>query len=724
MVYFLLEIIERTLIGLAGGVYSFVNWVYQIFLYIASARLLSNDDVSKLTDRLMIILGIVTLFIVSFQLIRTIIDPDKEIKNTSKIFTNVITSIIMLVVVNTAFNYAYQIQSIILTENLLGKIILGGVNMDNKEVQLENAGISMSTSVFATFFEELNGEANNYELDSRYSDMFKEDNDDTPVESITIADIEKKAMETDSFVPFKALDQPCDDDYIDFHFLMALFCGCFMVYLLASFAIDMAVRMAKISLLQIIAPIPILARIIPGQDSIFNNWIKKTITAFLEVFIKLSIIFFGVFLISTLGKSLNNLTLNESIIGGVSSSVLTFGYVAVVIGILLFIKQAPGYISEIFGVNSGNMKLGLKDKLSGMVGAGIVGGAVGATTGAIGAGWSSAINGGSIAKGIKYGAAGGWKNKWGQFNSQRQGLYNSMGFKGKAALLGHFEGKKFKLGGQSTSDKAFDDIKNSYVDDYKDNVIPKKIKEIENSEKFGKLRNQAESRWFAERDEMQTKHNSNIASIEAAREQAKNEYYNPAQVANRENEYYNNINAQKSAMLAQRSAKVAEFNKYRREQMDALRSRAGIDPTATDEFKKFRDMKFEDSHIGKDYMNKLNKLENAKFEDTKFENSAKFKEFEAQIKKENDNFAAAMEKYNNEDIKNDTIHDWAQADMMDADETYKNYVKIDKARKNEKNLNKWANSMEGQQAIYASQQGYKNAQKNPADGQKPKGPGQ
>lgn len=382
MVSFGFEFIESILISLSGTLYSFIGWLYKLFLYIASARIIKNDVIENFMKRIMVIIGVVTLFLLAVSLIKSIINPEKEVKNTSKIFVNVITSIVMLVLVNTFFNYLYEAQGILLKSNVIGKIVLGG----SPDFDEENIGTNMAVDTFAAFFTDdpyAAAESADEDIYCRNSQGDKIEPDDLAkyletddcyystddyfwidTDYMSINQVKARAKKYDQIVKsFQLLKKPADEGVIEFSFLMSLICGGFIVYIFISFCLDIAVRCAKLAVLQIISPIAIMSRIIPGQESIFNNWIKKTMTAFMEVFIKIAIIFFGIYLISSI-NDLSNLVGDNSIIKNPGFTISNIGYIAIIVGILMFVKQAPGYISDIFGIKSENMKLGIKDKLA------------------------------------------------------------------------------------------------------------------------------------------------------------------------------------------------------------------------------------------------------------------------------------------------------------------------------------------------------------------------
>ena len=377
------ESIQSILISFDSTLYRFVGWLYEVYLLIASARIIQQDDIENFMKRLMVVVGIVTLFIIAFSLIKALIDPEKEVKNTSKIFVNVITSIIMLTLVNTAFNYLYQFQNVLLKNNVIGRIIIGGVK--SGEFDINSAGTDMAADTFAAFFTDdpyIATRVDDNEAKCRNKDGEIIDKDDVTDETecyyvseeaflginsdyTSIAEVTENAKKSGNLtVSFLDLAKPVDNKAVDFSFFLALICAGFMIYIFVSFCLDMAVRCAKLAVLQIISPVPILARIIPGQESIFNNWIKKTMSTFMEVFIRIAVIFFCIYLISSVSRS-GGINFSHDILSGVSGrGVESTAKVAIILGILMFAKQAPGFISQIFGIDSGNMKLGIKDKLA------------------------------------------------------------------------------------------------------------------------------------------------------------------------------------------------------------------------------------------------------------------------------------------------------------------------------------------------------------------------
>lgn len=125
----------------------------------------------------------------------------------------------------------------------------------------------------------------------------------------------------------------------------------FTIYMLLNFIIDLAVRTFKLAFYQIIAPIPIFMSILPSNEKVMNQWVKITLSTYFEVFIRvaaLSFIPFFVSLLQTVKVVESNLFLKAILI----------------MGAITFAKQAPKLISDITGIKTDGMKLGLTQKLA------------------------------------------------------------------------------------------------------------------------------------------------------------------------------------------------------------------------------------------------------------------------------------------------------------------------------------------------------------------------
>ena len=279
------DLIERVLTHIFLFIDTFVYWLvnlaYQTFLAISQIRIFSNEDLYDLSQRIYIIIGVVALFLVAYALLLAIINPDSNNKEHSlgKVVPNIALAIIGIAIVPSAFNVMYDVQHAILCGNVIPKLILGNSYSDGFDVNSEEPnqiGAQMATLLFKSFFYPLdeNGEPVDISQTGGVASQIYE-NDCDGAECLTL---EQAYAEIEAGAPFFTLKKFSDavvDEEIGYVFIISTIAGGFCVYVLASLCLDMALRAVKLSYLQVIAPLPILTIIIPGQKKVFSNWLKK-----------------------------------------------------------------------------------------------------------------------------------------------------------------------------------------------------------------------------------------------------------------------------------------------------------------------------------------------------------------------------------------------------------------------------------------------------------------
>lgn len=388
------DLIERVLTHIFLFIDTFVYWLvnlaYQTFLAISQIRIFSNQDLNDLSQRIYIIIGVVALFLVAYALLLAIINPDSNNKEHSlgKVVPNIALAIIGIAIVPSAFNVMYDVQHAILCGNVIPKLILGNSYSDGFDVNSEEPnqiGAQMATLLFKSFFYPLdeNGEPVDIsQTGGAASHIYENDCDGADCKTL-----EQAYAEIEAGAPFSALRKFSDavvDEEIGYVFIISTIAGGFCVYVLASLCLDMALRAVKLSYLQVIAPLPILTIIIPGQKKVFSNWLKKTISCFIEVFTRLFVVVFVAYIMRTLDSVYDTFFGTGGVYcGEIGGVVFLLVKAATIVGLFWFIKTAPKFVSEVTGLDSKGFKLGVKDKLaeSGMFQA--MGAMGAATTGAV-----------------------------------------------------------------------------------------------------------------------------------------------------------------------------------------------------------------------------------------------------------------------------------------------------------------------------------------------------
>ncbi len=378
------ETFIRIGVWLVAGVYKIAAFVFKLFLILASGNLLDVKDYKVMIENSYIILGVVLLFMLAFALLRAMVNPENEKQGTTvvkKVIINLVSSGVMIALLPTIFGLMYDFQNSILSRNVIGKFFgYGSYSNSGPDYQtnfemIESGAYAMANGVFTAFFNvnddtcsSIDSELSLYECQAtvksdwklwklsrtRFECTITDDHD-----SFLCAIDEVEHMGT--FGMYTHFADAVDDGEIDFHFILSLVAAALLCYIGVSFCFDMAIRLVKLVFYQIIAPIPIFLRVPPNDkwNGVFNNWLKITLTCYMEVYVRIFIFYFGIFLCKSLIDS-------TFIANAVSNYGLLLGLLAkafVLMGIVTFMKQAPGLLSKVFGFDSGGMKLGIREKL-------------------------------------------------------------------------------------------------------------------------------------------------------------------------------------------------------------------------------------------------------------------------------------------------------------------------------------------------------------------------
>lgn len=402
------ETFWKIIISLVGSIFKLVNSAYRIFLALAEADIFKNAEFDIITKNMYEILSIVMLFALAYGILVKIVDPEnsKSGVDGKKILQKLVMAIVLLALIPSIFSFMFGLQEAILESNVLNSIFTGSSNVGAQNIQ--NAGNVMAVNSFKPFFtpnvnsdvnpEEARGSITNHTeygitLGNNGSYGCKKD-------QCTLADVDTFAEKTGDFGFYQAFAANINEGEVDFQWLIALIVGGFLVYAMISFCFDMALRVCKLAFFEIIAPIAIFCNVIPKMEDVFKKWLSNTTKTFISVFTRIIVMNFGVYLISII---VNNADLGLNNAGNWFLNLIAKCFL--ILGIVMFMRQAPKLLSDLFGFGDGDMKLGLRDKLKAS-GAFTAGAAIGgATTGFV----RNAVNAGQnfkkAPKGKKFRAA-------------------------------------------------------------------------------------------------------------------------------------------------------------------------------------------------------------------------------------------------------------------------------------------------------------------------------
>lgn len=344
-------------------VYTLVNVVLTGLYNISETRIFTGSSINEFTDRIYVILGIFMLFKLAFSLLSGIVNPDKANDKQSgmqKIIIRVVITLSLLLMVPTIFDFAYRVQGNIL--KALPQVILG----PNNDIDTSDVGKNITLTVLTAFVHE-------NECGMSLDESFYAPFDDIGKFDDIVSEKCPTSNNGEKIFMFR------------YNFFVSTVIGIIMVVFLVLICIDVAIRLIKLSILQIIAPIPIMTYIDPKseKDGAFSNWTKECIQTYISLFLQLGVIYVMIFLISGIATDISS----GNFLGGfiefpanISGVGIAWVFIFIVIGAFFFMRQAPKFLLKVLGIKEGiGLGIGLNAGLAGLgaatSGAGLLGAA-------------------------------------------------------------------------------------------------------------------------------------------------------------------------------------------------------------------------------------------------------------------------------------------------------------------------------------------------------------
>ena len=352
-------LLRKLLAYICKPIYKFIPNVYSIFYNIANTRLFQEGDttVQQLSANIYVLVSVVMLFAFSVTILSAIVNPDllsDKKKGVAAIFKRSIIGLVLIVVIPFAFDEMYKIQENVMDNNLIEKIIVGSDFQcrEGEEGECEkggNGGQVIAGNLISSVLYPIDNEVEiSEDLNESYSDMVRKD-----IKNIGII---AKNINITTDGDTKNWGKFDDDNYaFQFDGLIAIVAGIATCYILLLYAIDMAVRVFKLTFLELTAPISIVAYMASGEK-VLNSWGKEVMKTFLDVFVRIAVMAIYLFFISSLASYLNTVDKGNHDWSFTLKALL-------IVGMLIFVKQLPDYINKVFGTD-----IKLKGGISGRLG--------------------------------------------------------------------------------------------------------------------------------------------------------------------------------------------------------------------------------------------------------------------------------------------------------------------------------------------------------------------
>ena len=404
----------RTAVSVIDSIiYFLISVLYQIFFNVANATLISGETIKAFYGRIQLILGILIMFKLAVSLISGIMNPDSITESKNGFFgiiKRIVIALIMLVLIvplniptsdlgenggynsqlnnnGILFGTLYELQNIVLSQNTIARLILGvSSNVDSGDINrtAKEAGNELATIILKCFV------TINVKHDDGdplvHEDRMCQDSDsqehiidylDPTITTSGILNRVNEYCEVEDNDGVSEIDE--GEDYYVFNYSMFLstVVGVLFVIVLLGFIIDVAIRSFKLAILRLISPVPIISYVDPKseQNGAFGAWVKSVTSTYIDLFIRLAMIYFILFIIQEF--STNGIVMDVG-----SGAVGLFSRVFIILGLFFFAKEAPGFIQSSLGIKNKGPGNGLFSGIGKMFGA--ASGVAGAYKGAVG----------------------------------------------------------------------------------------------------------------------------------------------------------------------------------------------------------------------------------------------------------------------------------------------------------------------------------------------------
>ncbi len=367
----IMDIIRSIFAFIDWAFFLLLGWIYEIFFSVSNAQLFSNETINAFFSRMQLIIGVFMVFKLSISVLQAIVNPDK-ISDKNNGFSSIITRVVMclamltlLVPVNIPnarteyevqinnngllFGTLYSLQYRLLSENTIGKLVLGTESSTSVN-DLKESGKNFTATLLKGFVRiNMKSSGSNDYMCGDKQDIINTYNSTTDAGTVF----------------FDLVNQKCggwgDEKYVFAYIpLIGAITAAVFTIILIGFCADVAIRAIKLSILRLIAPIPIIAYLDPNQEKkgAFANWIQMLTSTYLDLFLRLAIVYFVIFLIQDIMA--HGLIINT---GSGITGFITF--VIICIGLFIFAKQAPKFIKDALGLKNSLSNVGLGAILAG-----------------------------------------------------------------------------------------------------------------------------------------------------------------------------------------------------------------------------------------------------------------------------------------------------------------------------------------------------------------------
>ncbi|MBR6072924.1 MAG: hypothetical protein IKP76_01205 [Bacilli bacterium] len=312
------------------GIYALIDVIFNVFFVLAKLDLFGSTALGQqlyeaLSQRIYMIISIVMVFIFAYNLLLYVMQPDgryvKDQMKPTAMLKRIVFSMVMLILMPLIFRYMSLFQNHVLASDTIPAMILGkeqGVS----RVMTRGKRISMMT--WMTFVHPVNktyGDyINDYDAESCSEYFVSPSNDNF---SVTEQGFVQSLIDNcEAQHPFwttlvmKKSKTWSDNEHIEKFPIISSIAGIILLVFGIGYVYSIAGRLFRLFALQIFAPVPIMMRMFKKEN--FDNWFKDLLNTYIDVFVRVAVISFILFMCTILPdiiNSINTAVLNEILLG-------------------------------------------------------------------------------------------------------------------------------------------------------------------------------------------------------------------------------------------------------------------------------------------------------------------------------------------------------------------------------------------------------------------------
>lgn len=309
---------------------NYADKIYGYFQEIVGGVLINSEITNGLMENIQVIVGIFIIFKLSIVSIKYMVNPEQFLDDklgAQTLVKRVILGSIIIMFIPTIFNTAFELQSYVIKDRVIEKIILP------KDAYLaitstNRPGNELAMTVFKGFFSWNNNisEEFNVSVFSSYEKAIRTYNDIRffPESFINVQSGNQYLM---SYVPI----------------ISTLAVGCLLVMLI-KYSMEVLFRSFKLLFMQILSPFVIVNYMLdPSQEDVMKKWVNATVSTYLLIFIRTFTLWFGTLICYYLTNGVDGASLLNT-----TDPLLK---ALIILGLFAFLKDLPKVVSEIFGYN-------------------------------------------------------------------------------------------------------------------------------------------------------------------------------------------------------------------------------------------------------------------------------------------------------------------------------------------------------------------------------------